>query len=110
MKKKKGDPTVSTRGYLSVVDNKRNIQSAAYHRSDSYPSYLGLRVLDAMEQYRFPQLVEDLRAEYPEDLDMVNGIRRDWYIRNAQNREDFFVDYVYEFNSERHELKYVPLR
>lgn len=95
---------MSTRGYLTVVDNKKNIQSAAYHRSDSYPSHLGLIVLEAIEQYRFPQFVEDLREEYPEDLDMVEGIRRDWYIRSAQNKDDYFVDYCYEFNPNRQEL------
>ncbi len=95
---------MSTRGYLTIVDESKNIQMAAFHPHDSYPSYLGLEVLKAIQNCAFPQLIDDLHQKYPDELEMVEGIQRSWYIRGKDNKDDFFYDYAYELNGSTQEL------
>lgn len=90
---------MSTRGYLTIIDEEKNIQMAAFYPSSAYPSYLGLQVLDAIENSSFPQFIDRLQKEYPDELDMVKGIERDWYIKGDHNKNEFFHDYAYELNS-----------
>ena len=76
---------MSTRGYLTIIDEDQNIQMAAFYPSSAYPSYLGIQVLDAIEKCQFPQFIDRLRKDYPEELDMVEGIQRD---RHAGQEHD----------------------
>lgn len=95
---------MSTRGYVTILDKKRNIIDAAYLASDAYPSYYGLEILDALEQDHLSSFIQQLREDHPGDVDMIDGIRRDWYIKNSNNRHDYFVDYVYEYTPHKNQL------
>lgn len=95
---------LSTRGYLTIVDEQKNIQMAAFYPHDAYPSHLGLHVLQAIQSCAFAQFIDDLHEKYPEELDMVSGIRRDWYVRNATNKDGHFFDYAYELCGPTQEL------
>jgi len=95
---------MSTRGYLVLVDDKKNIRDAAYISSDGYPSYTGLEVLDAISDHNIPELIEKMKKERPDDLEMVEGIQRDWYVKDKTNKDGYFVDYVYEVNNTSMEL------
>ena len=95
---------MSTRGYLIILDANKKIAMSAYHGSDSYPSYLGLQVLDAIESDTFPQFVDQIRNKYPDDLEMVEGIQRTWYIKGKENENDFFQDYAYEYEINKQRL------
>ena len=95
---------MSTRGYLTVIDGKKNILSSAFFPSDAYPSYLGLQVLDAFKESGFIQLVDQINEDHPDEKIMLEGLRRDWYVKGKDNKEEFFHDYAYEFNSEKGEL------
>ena len=95
---------MSTRGYLTILDADKKIAMSAYHGSDSYPSYLGLQVLDAIESDTFPQFIDQIRNTYPDDLEMVEGIRRSWYVKSKENENDFFQDYAYEYEIDKQRL------
>lgn len=89
---------MTTRGYITIIDNKKNVVSAAYSNADSYLDGLGLDVLHAYEKHAIGDLINDYHERYPEDLDMVDGIRRNWYIKDSKNKDDYFHDYCYEYN------------
>lgn len=91
---------MSTRGYVTLIDENKNIQMAAFISSDAYLSYYGLQILDAIAECRFPEFIDKMQKDYPEELNMVEGIERNWYIRGAKNKDDFFHAYAYEVNSE----------
>lgn len=88
---------MSTRGYVTLIDEDKNIVLSAYLRSDAYPSYYGLQVLDALQSGTFPSFITQLREEQPDDLEMVDGITRDWYIKSSKTKNTFFHDYTYEY-------------
>lgn len=90
---------MSTRGYVTILDEKKNIALAAYSNSDSYPSNLGVQVLESIEKGELAQLIGEMRSEVPEDIEMVKGIQRSWYIKSKDNKDDFFNDYAYEYES-----------
>ena len=95
---------MSTRGYLTIVDKEKNIQMAAFYPSSAYPSYLGIQILDAIANCAYPQFIDELRHDYPEELEMVDGIRRDWYVKGPDNQDAFFHDYAYELDGESQTL------
>ena len=89
---------MSTRGYLTIVDKEKNIQMAAFYPSSAYPSYLGIQILDAIANCSYPQFIDELKRDYPEELEMVDGIRREWYVKGPDNQDDYFHDYAYELD------------
>ena len=95
---------MSTRGYVTILDKKSNITDAAYLSSDAYPSYYGLEILDALENDRLSSYIRQLHEDHPGDIDMTDGIRRDWYIKTSKNRHDYFMDYVYEYTPHKAQL------
>jgi len=95
---------MSTRAYVTAIDAQKNIKLAAFCPSSAYPSNLGLEILDAIEQSKFPRFIGQLREDYPDERRTVQGISRDWYVKTASNKDDFFFDYAYEFNIEKMEL------
>ena len=92
---------MSTRGYLTVIDGKKNILSSAFFPSDAYPSYLGLNVLDALKESRFIQLVDQINAEHPDEKIMLEGLRRDWYVKGKDNKDDYFHGSICGKNTSR---------
>lgn len=101
----KGEYThMSTRGYLTLVDGKKNILSAAYLPSDAYPSYWGMQALNAFQNNSFLQLINQVNHDYPEDTDVLTSLRRDWYVKNNDNKDEYFTDYAYELNGDKGEL------
>ena len=95
---------MSTRAFLTIIDEEKNIQMSAFYSNSAYPGYLGLKVLDAIQNCAFPQFIDQIREEDPEELETVVGIRRDWYIRGKDNKDDYFHDYAYELNGATQEL------
>ncbi len=95
---------MSTRGYLTLIDKKKEIKNAVYLSSDAYPSYYGLQILDALEHHAVSDYIEKLKSTYPEDYEMVDGIQRNWYIKDKANKDGYFNDYVYEIDTTSHEL------
>ena len=73
---REGNTDMSTRGYLTLVDGKKNILSAAYLPSDAYPSYWGARVLDAFQNNSVLQLINQVNQDYPEEQDMLSKTKR----------------------------------
>lgn len=99
-----GKISMSTRGYLTVIDGKKNILSSAFFPSDAYPSYLGLRVLEALKNNSVIELIDQINSDYPDEKIMLEGLRRDWYVKDKGNKNEYFHDYAYEFNCEKGEL------
>lgn len=95
---------MSTRGYVTLIDEDKNILLSAYLSSDAYPSYYGLEVLEALQEGQLPSYIRHLHSIYPEDVEMVDGITRDWYIKRKGTEQQFFVDYVYEFDPSTEKL------
>lgn len=89
---------MTTRGYVTLIDKQKNILSACYLSSDAYPSYYGLEVLDALQQGQLSAYIDRMLTKYPADKDMVENIKRSWYIKRKETKNDYFVDYVYEFD------------
>ena len=95
---------MSTRGYLTLIDRKKNILSAAYLPSDAYPSYWGMQVLNAFQNNSFLHLIDQVNHDYPDEKDMLTNIQRDWYVKGKDNKDAFFNDYAYELNGDCGEL------
>jgi len=95
---------MSTRGYLTIVDDAKNILLAAFYPNSAYPSYLGVSVLDALAEGKFPEFIEALRKDYPEEVETVEGIQRTWYVKEDANKDDYFYDYAYEFEPGKGQL------
>ncbi len=95
---------MSTRAYLTIVDEQKNIQMAAFCPSSAYPSCLGIQILDAISNCAYPEFIAEIQADYPDEKDTVKDIRRDWYVRSAKNKDDYFFDYAYELNGAKQEL------
>ena len=89
---------MSTRGYVTLIDQNKNILLSAFCPSSAYPSYFGLDVLDAVQNGSFPAFIQQVRAEYPEEIEMTDGISRDWYIKRPDNPNQYFQDYAYEYD------------
>ena len=89
---------MSTRGYLTIIDHEKNIVAAAFQPSSAYPSYLGIQVLDSLNNGTFSDFIKDCLDSYPHEKDMVDGIQRSWYVRSSENKDDFFHDYAYEYD------------
>jgi len=90
---------LSTRGYITLIDKQKRIISAAYLSSDAYPSYYGVQILDALQESTLSAFIDHLLSEYPGDRDMVDGIKREWYIKSKATEKDYFVDYAYEYET-----------
>ena len=84
-----------TRGYLVLLKNKK-IVKVAYSNSDSYYSGLGVNVLNSLRagEDGFEELIEQTINN--EDLE---GFNFSWYRRSIKNKDNFFVDYVYEYDA-----------
>lgn len=86
-----------TEGYVLITKGK-TILDAMYSRSDSYPSYLGIKVIDAICENRITRFIDDYKKETPEYNAVGVGIKRSWYIKTKESKQNFFIDYVYEYN------------
>ena len=89
---------MSTRGYVTLINKQKKIISAAYLSSDAYPSYYGIQILDALQEGSLNSFIDRLLSKYPGDRDMVDGIKREWYIKRKATEKDYFVDYAYEYD------------
>lgn len=95
---------MSTRGYVTIIGSDKNIVAAAFQPSDAYPSYFGLQVLDAISKDRVFDFISQLHEDYPHEKVTVEGIRRDWYIKQEYNKDDYFYDYAYEYELSSNKL------
>lgn len=95
---------MSTRAFLTVIDDKKQILDAAFIPSDAYPSNTGLEVLDFFEKGEFRNYIARTREEYPHELDMVEGIQRSWYVKDKNNKDSYFHDYAYEYDISKQKL------
>lgn len=89
---------MSTRGYVTLIDQHKNILLSAFCPSSAYPAYFGLEVLDALQNGSFPAFIQQVREDYPDEEDMTDGITRDWYIKHPDNPNQYFQDYAYEYD------------
>lgn len=89
---------MSTRGYVTLIDKQKQIISAAYLSSDAYPSYYGIQILAALQESSLDSFIDRLLSKYPGDRDMVDDIKREWYIKRKATEKDYFVDYAYEYD------------
>jgi len=95
---------MSTRAYVTIVDKDGTVLDSAFYPSSAYPSYLGTQVLDAIDKGELPNLLAEIRDDFPHEKDMLDGIQRSWYVKDKENRDDYFYDYGYEFDASKSRL------
>lgn len=89
-----------TRGYVVILNNSK-IEKAGYSNSDSYFSWLGVKVIDAIKKNTLSEFVDELIKDYPDELTNINF---SWYRKTKENKDDWFVDYVYEYDTKKKKL------
>lgn len=96
-----------TRGYIVILEGKK-IKRVVYSNSDSYfcteetlPAGLVLKAMiqeDVLAELN-KRLDKQVEAGHFEEEDFFkNNDEYKFYIKTKENEEDFFVDYVYEYN------------
>jgi hypothetical protein len=95
---------MGTRGFVALRDEQRTV--AAYNHYDSYPSFLGVRVVefvrttdleDARAKFKAVMLVDENAAATPEQLEKlptIDGRDGDWYgvLRDLQGDLQGYLD------------------
>lgn len=92
---------MSTRAFIAIT-NKNKIINAAYSRSDSYMSGLGIDLITEYEKGTFEQWVKKQREKYAEYNEECDRIRPEWYKKTSKSRaEDRCEEYGYEYDASK---------